>query len=220
MAVYKYDKTLKVGKKQSGRTLLVTAVLVLIIGLVTYLLIIRRNDSGVVDGKAVQLSNDPYQDFTTKYFKFTVSKSWAEAPELGNNADTFVYRKYKQSNPLGIMTIRVNSGYPNLITNIVPLKIENSVIAGIGSVSDHCSKFVPAGSNLDPHTVVAEEVTFRCWTDGTTFISAAGSRGGNLEVELLRPNSETAKYSISYQSTAFETDKKAILEVLKTFETR
>lgn len=220
MTVYKYDKTLKVGKKQSQRTLLITTVIVLIVGVVAYLLIIRNNDSGTVDGKAVRVSNDPHQDFTTKYFKFTVSKSWDEAPDLGNNIDTFVYRKYLQSNPLGILTIKVNAGVPNLITNVVPLKIESGKIANIGTLSDHCSKFVPPGSNLDPHTVVTEDVTFRCWTDGTTFIAAAGSVGGNLELTLMRPNSETAKYSISYQNTSFDADKNAIIDVLKTFETR
>jgi len=185
-----------------------------------YFLISRNNDSDAVSGKTVSVSNDPFLDFETKFFKFTVSKAWAEAKELGDNQNTFVYRKYRGPNPIGILTIKVNAGASNLITNVVPVKIEEGKIAEIGQVSGHCVKFVPAGSNLDPHNVVALEVSFRCWTDGTTFISAAGAIGGNLEMSLRRPSKELAKYSISYQNTSFETNEGAILEVLKTFETR
>ena len=220
MTVYRYDRTLKVGRKKTSHTLLATIIIVLAIGLAAYFLLNRNNDSRVVEGREVQVSNDPFLVFTSEYFKFTASKSWAEAAELGNNTDTFVYRKYKSTTPLGVLTIRVNAGSPNLTTNVVPIRLQEGKIAEIGSPSEHCSNSVPASSNLDPQNVVVEEVAFRCWTDGTTYISSAGERGGDLELLLLRPIGETATYSLSYQSTSFETDDKAILEVLKTFETR
>ncbi len=220
MAIYRYDKTLKVGRKQTPHSLLITIILVLIIGLIGYYLLNRNNDQGAQSGKAVTVSNDPYIEFETEYYKFKVSKAWAEAIDIGDNQGTFVYRKYKGPNPLGILTIKVNAGAPSLTTNVVPIEVIEGKIVKIGSVSEHCSKYVPQGSNLDPHIVTGEGVSFRCWTDGTTFIASAGSKGGNLEIPLIRPNGETAKYSVSYQSTSFETDHKAILEVLKTFETR
>lgn len=218
MTVYRYDKTLKVGRKEKPKTLFYAVLIVLAIGLAVFLLITRGNDSIAVDGRAVRISNDPYIEFKTGYFRFTVSNSWAEAKDLGNSTDTFVYRKYKQSSPLGVLTVKVNAGAPNLITNVVPVEVEAGKITLIGSISEHCSNFVPAGSNLDPREVSVEEVTFRCWTDGSTYISSVGSRGGNLELSLLRTNGETANYSISYQNTSFDVDKKAILEILKTFE--
>lgn len=218
MTVYRYDKTLKVGRKEYPRSLIYAFLIVLVIGLAVFLFITRGNDSDAVNGQAVQISNDPFVEFKTEYFKFTVSNSWAAANDLGNGADTFVYRKYKQSNPLGVLTVKVNAGVPNLITNVVPVKIEAGKITLIGSVSEHCSNFVPEGSNLDPREITVEEVTFRCWTDGTTYISSAGSRGGNLGLLLTRTNGEIAIYSISYQNTSFDVDKKAILEILKTFE--
>ncbi|MEK7472259.1 MAG: hypothetical protein AAB624_03375, partial [Patescibacteria group bacterium] len=90
MTVYRYDRTLKVGRKKTSHTLLATIIIVLAIGLAAYFLLNRNNDSGVVEGREVQVSNDPFLVFTSEYFKFTASKSWSEAAELGNNTDTFV----------------------------------------------------------------------------------------------------------------------------------
>lgn len=219
MAIYRYDKSVKLYRRSRPKTLLLTLSLVLVIGLVIFLLINRGNDSGVVGGREVRVTNDPYQTFVTDYFSFTVSKSWLEAKDL-NSEGVSVYRKFKGTNPLGILTIKVNAGYPSLITALVPVSVLDGKVNKIGDVSEHCSKFLPSGLNLDPHDVVAYEVSFRCWTDSTAFLVSAGVSGGGLELPLLRPSGELSKYSISYQSTSFETDRNAILEVLKTFETR
>lgn len=220
MTVYRYDKRVKLYRRSRPKTLLITLVLLVAIGMAVYFLLNRENDGGAITGSAVRLSNDPTQTFTTEFFSFTAAKSWVEARDLSNFSDTYSYRKIVSASPVGTLTISVNSGHRDLITNSVQLVVESGKVTKIGSVSEHCSNFVSEGSNLDPHDVVVESVSYRCWTDGTLFIAAAGKAGGGLEVPLLRPNGETANYAISYQSTSFEPDKNAILEILKTFQAR
>lgn len=216
MAVYRYDKSIRLYRRSRSKTFLIFLLALLGIGLITLFLITRGNEAAVTSGKKVRVSNDPYLTFTTEYFSFKASKSWSEAKDL-NTKDTYVYRKYNSTTPIGILTINVNAGYPSLITAVVPVTITGGLIDEVGAVSDHCSKFLPGGLNLDPHDVVVEEINFRCWTDSTALIVSAGVRGGGLELPFLRPGGEIAKYSISYQGTSFNNDKNAILEVLKTF---
>lgn len=220
MTVYRYDKRVKLYRRSRPKTLLITLVLLIAIGVAVYFLLNRSTGGDAVTGNAVRLTNDPLQTFTTDYFTFTASKSWAEARDLSNFTDTFSYRKIVSASPVGTITIQVNNGHRDLITNLVQVDVDTGKIKDVGSVGEHCSNFVPDGSNLDPHDVTVEGVDFRCWTDSTLFIAAVGAEGLGLEVPLLRPNGETAKYAISYQSTSFHTDNNAILEVIENFETR
>lgn len=220
MTVYRFDKRVRLYRRSRPKSLMITLALVILLGAGAFIYLNRSDDSTAVVGKSVRVSNDPTQTFSTEYFSFTAAKSWAEARDLSNFTDTFTYRKIVSSSPVGTLTINVNSGFRSLITNSVSLIVDSGKIVSVGKVSEHCSNSVPEGSNLDPRDVIVGGVSYRCWTDGTLFIVAAGQEGGGLEITLLRPNGESAKYAINYQSTSFEPDKNAILEILRTFEAR
>lgn len=220
MTVYRFDKHIYVRRRRILKMLALSFCIVIALAGTMYILFLRADGQSPTEGRSVTVSHNPFSEFSTNYFRFSASSAWRVAEDLGNTTDTFVYRKYNDTTPVGLLTIRVNVPNQTLNTGVVPVSVRDGRITEIGMPSEHCSKFLPPGHNSDPQNVVVEDVGFRCWTDGTNYIVSAGARGGGLELPLKRINGEVALYSITYQNTAFEEDKDAILEVIRTFEAR
>lgn len=220
MTVYRFDKHMHVRRRRFLRLSALSLAIVVVLFAALYFFFLRSDAQTPVDGKSVNVVHNPFSEFSTNYFRFSASSAWRVAEDLGNESDTFVYRKYNGATPIGLLTVRVNVPNQTLNIGIVPVVVKDGRITEIGLPSEHCSKALSAGHNSDPQNVVIEDVNFRCWTDGTNYIVSVGARGGGLELPLKRINGEVAQYSITYQNTAFEEDRDAILEVVRTFEAR
>lgn len=220
MTVYRFDKHIPVRRRRFLQFSALSLGVVIVFFVAFYFLFLRSDGQTPVEGQSVTVEHNPFSEFSTNYFRFSASSAWRNAEDLGNDTDTFVFRKYNDTTPTGLLTIRVNTPNQTLNVGVVPVVVKDGRITEIGMPSEHCSKVLPAGHNSDPQNVVVEDVSFRCWTDGTNYIVSVGARGGGLELPLKRINGEVALYSITYQNTASEEDRDAILEVVRTFEAR
>lgn len=162
---------------------------------------------------------------TTPYFQFQTSNKW-RAIANETKEGHYVYRQFNGQLVEQELVVDVNRTVPEVLalvqtTRVMPVSItEAGTLKVEGSVSDHCKKSVPKGTEKTQQIVKMHQVSFACNPDGTRFIAVVGVIGGGTTLTIPRPNNGTATYHITYSNVMAQPSGRDLDNILRTFETR
>jgi hypothetical protein len=180
----------------------------------------RSNQESAPSEKTTSIYAPKTQFFSTQYFQFEASNDWAHmANESSGNK--FVYRRAQRGIVSQNLVITVNDGKPVAeVTRVLPVEVGPGGNLIPGTVSDHCSKYLPKTAAKISQMVTVEGVEFLCDYDASDYLVVIGAKGSSPPVKLTRPNGESATYTIMYMNVTATPEGEEIKRMMSTFHSR
>jgi hypothetical protein len=159
------------------------------------------------------------QIFRTAFFQFQSNSSWSQA--LAESSEgKFVYRSKRGAIIDHELVVYVNrEAEKRPISRVLPVTVKGGAELVPGAVSEHCgNKLRP----LDQAMVatVLDKVSFICTPNEPGYNVLVGLSGGTTKINLSRPDSTPATYSIFYSNVTASPDAAQLLGIINTFQSR
>jgi hypothetical protein len=192
---------------------------------------IRASDTKVSVESSATVQSARINIFQTPYFSFQADSNWREVTDelnLGKTTDgsqQYLYRRYTKNfieHELWI-TVNMPEGYNilkhNIPTRVYPVQVEpDGSLTRISGVSESCSKALSEkDTNLQPHILTLENVTFYCDPNNNGYQVAVGVPGKTERIEMPKSDNGSNFITITYRNTSAIPDARQLESIIQTF---
>lgn len=172
-------------------------------------------DDDTITSKKIAAVETSEKNFQTDYFEFKTDESWLFDKQ--NQKDVYVYKSMRGNLVEQILTISVNvHDKKEEVTRVLPVVQNNDLSITVGDISDHCG----SKTGYSKRTVVIDQVQLECFGDDTRYTVAVGSKEGETDMILRRPNGTQATYRVYYSNSSLNSDKNQLKAIMNSFKVR
>lgn len=159
------------------------------------------------------------QTTISPYFQFQDSAKW-DLLQNDSNATTFVYARYRGSQPQQLLYVYVNRvPIPlDLATSyVLPVRVSNNNSFDVTSVSGPCLKSY-GGQPYKVKEVTIQLATMLCDPSNAEYSVQLAQIGGNYQITMRRPNGQPIQFIIIYKDVTGGTQPDSLLNIANSFK--